>query len=63
MIFSQAIINVEKFQYRPSLMYGHAQVYLKYGKIPCVIHGVDLSQGSYVIHGTDVCHVLYMGLF
>ena len=27
--------------------HGNAQVYLKYGNIPWVIHGVDLSQGSH----------------
>ena len=31
----------------------HAQLYLKDRKIPWVIHGIDLSQGS---------HGLYMGL-
>ena len=31
----------------------HAQVYLKYRKIPWVLYGIDLSQGS---------HGLFMGL-
>ena len=38
---------------RLDVMHRHAQLYLKDRKIPWVIHGIDLSQGS---------HGLYMGL-
>ena len=36
-----------------NVLHRHAQLYLKDRKIPWVIHGIDLSQGS---------HGLYMGL-